>query len=72
MHIVVEHVMNNFSRFLKVHTMIEQLDDEKCTWRLIGTLYKDRLETGVKGDHEEAMMVDMLVSVSQDLIYLGL
>ena len=42
--------------------MLQTLTSEKHTWRLITSLYRDRLETEAKGDAEESMMVDILVS----------
>ena len=42
--------------------MLQNLTSEKHTWRLIMTLYRDRLETEAKTDVDESMMVDILVS----------
>ncbi len=48
-------------RYVKVMEMLESLNSEKYTWRLVASLYRDRLETEAKGECEEAMMLDMLV-----------
>ena len=42
--------------------MLQNLTSEKHTWRLVMTLYRDRLETEAKTDVDESMMVDILVS----------
>lgn len=42
--------------------MLQNLISEKHTWRLITSIYRDRLETEAKGDVEESMIVDVLVS----------
>ena len=47
-------------RFVKTVYVLKLLEQEKDTWRLLHTLYKDRLETEL-GQEEEAMMIDDLV-----------
>ncbi len=50
-----------FFRFVKVVEMLQSLNQEKCTWRLISSLYRDRLETEANAGNDEPMMIDMLV-----------
>ena len=40
--------------------MLEAVRQERNTWRLLTSLYRDRLETEMKSE-EEPMMVDSLV-----------
>ena len=51
--------------------MLQNLTSEKHTWRLVMTLYRDRLETEAKTDVDESMLVDILVSycINQYLYY---
>ena len=50
-------------RIDKVRRMIDLLKQERCTWSLLNTLYKDRLEADMQagGVEEEGMIVDSLV-----------
>ncbi|XP_013392603.1 nuclear pore complex protein Nup107-like [Lingula anatina] len=47
------------SRFTKTIDVLNILEQEKNTWALVGSLFRDRLETEVKGDQED-MIVDQL------------
>ena len=43
--------------------MIRQLKQERSTWSLVTSIYRDRLDHEMKGDDgEEPMMLDDLVS----------
>ena len=57
------------NRYVKVVDMLQNLTNEKHTWRIIMSLYRDRLETEAKGDVDESMMVDITVSWRTCYIY---
>ncbi len=50
--------------------MLQSLNQEKCTWRLISSLYRDRLETEMNAGNDEPMMIDMLViTINKDILF---